>query len=122
MGMIVCHDCEREIGESAPVCPHCGAAQTAETRQYGARRRQQIIIHGSTAVLLGALGAIVAGLVSSWVNASDDAIGIAVIASGLAGFVVGSILGYWMAERFTKSRQVAEPNAPADGGRDPASS
>ena len=102
MGLIVCHDCEQEIGESAPVCPHCGAAQTAQTRRYGARRRRQIIIHGSTAVLLCALSALLAGLVSSWLNASDEAIGIAVVASGVVGFLAGSVLGYWMAERFTK--------------------
>jgi hypothetical protein len=29
MGMVFCRGCGKEIHDSAPVCPHCGAVQTA---------------------------------------------------------------------------------------------
>jgi outer membrane lipoprotein SlyB len=102
MGLIVCHDCEQDIGESARVCPHCGAVQTEQTRASGKTRRRQIILHGTTAVVLCALGGLLGGLTGTALGAADEGMALAVIVGGMVGFVAGSVLGFWVAERATK--------------------
>jgi outer membrane lipoprotein SlyB len=103
MGLIVCHDCEQDIGESARVCPHCGAVQTEKTRASGKTRRRQIIVHGTTAVVLCALGGLLGGLTGTALSVTDEGMALAVIAGGVVGFLSGSFLGYWLAERATKA-------------------
>lgn len=103
MGLIVCHDCEQEIGESAQVCPHCGAVQTEQTRAAGKSRRGQIMIHGWTAVALCALGCLLGGLTGKALGAGDEGTGLAVVGGGVAGFLAGSFLGFWLAEKAAKA-------------------
>jgi hypothetical protein len=35
MGMVFCRGCGKEIHETAPTCPHCGAQQNLPTTQNG---------------------------------------------------------------------------------------
>ncbi|HEU4374461.1 MAG TPA: hypothetical protein VFS02_13270, partial [Telluria sp.] len=36
MAMVFCRGCGKEIHESAPTCPHCGAPQALGSNQHGA--------------------------------------------------------------------------------------
>src|SRR5437867_1691097 len=95
MGLIVCPDCERELGETAKLCPHCGAVIDEQARQHGVWRRQQTIIHGSIAVGLCVAGCLLGAVLHHWFAWSEIAIGI----GGICGFVIGSVLGYFLAQR-----------------------
>jgi hypothetical protein len=35
MAMVFCRGCGKEIHETAPTCPHCGAPQALKSTQYG---------------------------------------------------------------------------------------
>lgn len=48
-GMVACRGCEKEIHQSAPTCPHCGAVQ--RTNRY-----KHKTVAGLLAILLGGLG------------------------------------------------------------------
>lgn len=50
MGMVFCRGCGKEIHESAPLCPHCGA------RQGLARTGKSKVVAGVLALLVGTFG------------------------------------------------------------------
>lgn len=102
MPMIVCPDCEHEIGQHAQVCPHCGSMIDEQAREYGARRRLQIILHGCTAVILSAFGCLLGGFLGQWLAWGETTTTSSLLIGGIGGFLTGSVLGYYLGEWFTQ--------------------
>ncbi len=55
MGMVFCRGCGKEIHETAPTCPHCGAPQSAQSLSSTSLKSQTVA--GLLCAFLGAFGA-----------------------------------------------------------------
>lgn len=55
MGMVFCRGCGKEIHETAPTCPHCGAPQSAQDLSSTSLKSQTVA--GLLCAFLGAFGA-----------------------------------------------------------------
>lgn len=55
MGMVFCRGCGKEIHETAPSCPHCGAPQHA-TAAFGPRSDKDYVVTVLLCFFLGVLG------------------------------------------------------------------
>jgi hypothetical protein len=61
-----------------------------------APRPSRVIILGSVAIILCAIGGLFGGLLSTWLMLDDAAFGNSVMGGGIAGFIIGSAIGTYL--------------------------
>lgn len=62
MGMVFCRGCGKEIHESAPICPHCGAPQYVKGTAAPANVSTGLLVCGYASALLFPFAGIVIGI------------------------------------------------------------
>jgi len=56
MGMVFCRGCGKEIHETAPACPHCGAPQQVASASTGVRSDKDYLVTVLLCFFLGTFG------------------------------------------------------------------
>lgn len=56
MGMVFCRGCGKEIHETAPACPHCGAPQHVASASTGPRSDKDYLVTVLLCFFLGTFG------------------------------------------------------------------
>ena len=87
MGMVFCRGCGKEIHETAPACPHCGAPQAVPAAADGKRSIGKLIGWGLVWTFVFWTGSLfIAGMIVGALNPDD-----AYAAGGRAGETLGGV-------------------------------
>jgi len=85
MGMVFCHGCGKEIHETAPACPHCGALQQGNAT----------LNNGSAVMPDGVKGWSWGAFLLNWIWAIGNKTWIGLLALiPYAGFIMAIVLGF----------------------------
>lgn len=96
MALINCPECNQQISDTAPTCPHCGFAQKAVVVEPIVINQQPITIESTSKTwkLLKIL-AIVVFFLGGVVSAADKDFGISIIGISFLIFIAAKIGRWW---------------------------
>jgi hypothetical protein len=96
MALINCPECNQQISNTAPTCPHCGFVQKATPVESSGISQQTVTIESTSKTWkLLTIVAILVFLIGGTVGATDREFGFSLVGLSVLIFVVSKVGAWW---------------------------
>lgn len=96
MALINCPECNQQISDTAPTCPHCGFVQKATPVESSGISQQAVTIESTSKTWkLLTIVAILVFLIGGTVGATDRESGFSLVGLSVLIFVVSKVGAWW---------------------------